>query len=365
MPRGRPQSWYSDQSDGPVIIEREPDVRTARSTSRQRPKKLTFDFKFLNPFKSRKPSARIVHQQVHRRRRRPHRPEFVGVRERVWEPRRSGESTPMSRDRPRNEFIPLPPRIPIHNQELDPIIEIVTPRQRRRPEVHQPRRNSFDPSMNNPPVRVFEPERISERERDRRRDAERFARQEARRRREAEEGRMTAEEEAERVHRAAVRERERRRQVEDITQRIGRVAINERENRREAEEEARRLAAEAQDAEARARQAEYALARERQFAERERAVRERQRRAEMEDRAEAEALLNRRRSVHVVQRDLPLVVDRGAEVLRRAQEEEHRRRENDDLLYRMERDRHRGLPRRQRSITIFEDDEDRRRHRRS
>ena len=358
MPRGRSHSWNRDQSDGPFIIEREPDVRTARPTRpRRQPKRLTFGLKFVNPFRSQRPSVRIVHQEVHRGRGRTDRPELVEVRERVREVMSSG--------RRRDDYVPLPPRVPIHHQDPDPIIEVVSPRRRRRPEVHQPRRNSFDLSMNHSPVRIFEPERSTEHERDRRRDAERLARQEARRRREAEERRRTAEEEAERVHRAAVRERERRRQVEDMTQRIGRVAINERENRREAEEEARHLAAEAQDAEARARQAEYALARERQLAERERAVRDRQRRADMEDRAEADALSNRRRSVHVVQRDLPLVVDRGAEVLRRAQEEERRRRENDELLYQMERERQRGLPRRQRSITIFEDDEDRRRPRRS
>jgi hypothetical protein len=65
--------------------------------------------------------------------------------------------------------------------------------------------------------------------------------------------------------------------------------------------EVRRLTAEAQEAEARARQAEYALAHEKQLAKRERAIRERRRRAELEDRAELEALLNRRRPVHVVQ----------------------------------------------------------------
>ena len=344
MFRGRSYSWHYDQSDGPVIIEREPDVRTTRPTRpRKQPKSLTFGFKFVNPFKSRKPSVRIVHQEAHRRRRRADRSEVVEVRER--ELRRSEESASMSPAGRQDEFVPLPPRIPIHHQDPDPIIEVVSPRRRRRPEVHQPRRNSFDLPMNHSPVRAHEPERIIARERDRRREADRFARHEARRRREAEE-------EAERVRRAAAREREHRRQVEDLTQRIGRVAINERENRREAEDEARRLAAEAQDAEARARQAEYTLARERQLAERERAVRERQRRAEMEDRAEAEALVNRRRSVHVVQRDLPLVVDRGTEVLREAQEVERQRREN-DLRYRTERDRHRDLPRRQRSITIF------------
>jgi hypothetical protein len=360
MPRGRSYSWASDQSNGPVIIEREPDVRTTRPTRpHKQPKKLTFGFKFVNPFKSRKPSVRIVHREVHRRRRRADRPDVVETRERNQERRRSEESTSMSRGGRPDEFVPLPPRIPIHYPDPDPIIEVVSPRRTQRAEVHQPGRNSFDLPMNRSPVRPSEPERIIARERDRRRDADRLARHETRRRREAEE-------EAERVRRAAARERERRRQVEEITQRIGRVAINERENRREAEEEARRLAAEAQEAEARARQAEYALARERQLAERERAVRERQRQAEREDRAEAEAeaLTVRRRPVHVVQRDLPLVVDRGAEVLRQAQEAERRRRD-DDLLYRMERDRHRDLPRRQRSITIFEDDDDRRRHRRS
>src|ERR1700722_12727320 len=122
-----------------------------------------------------------------------------------------------------------------------------------------------------------------------------------------------AEEEAERVHRTAVRERERRRQVDGLAQRMNRTAINERENRREAEG-ARRLAAEAQEAQDRVRQAEYGLAREREPAERERVVQERLRQAEREDlvkaRAEAEALAQRRRPVHIIQRELPLIVDR-------------------------------------------------------
>ena len=354
MSRGRHHSWNSDQSDGPVIIERARDVRTARPTRTLRqPKRLTFGIKFVNPFRSSKPSVRIVHQEVRQRRRTADRPEVIEIQERG-----PVESAFMSGDRRRDDFVPLPPPIPPHQQYSNPVIEVVSPDRRRLPEIHQTRRNSFDLPMNHSPVRVFEPDRVTERERDRRRDAERVARHEARRRREAEERRRAAEEEA-------VRERERRREVEALTRRIGRVVINERTNRREAEEETRRLAAEAQDAAARARQAEDALARERRLAEWERTIHERQRRAQMEDLAEEEAIRNHRRSVHVIQRDLPLVVDRGAEVLRRAQEEERRRRENEELLRRMERDRHRGLLRRQQSITIFDDDEDRRRHRRS
>jgi hypothetical protein len=119
-----------------------------------------------------------------------------------------------------------------------------------------------------------EPERVTERERDRRR-------QEARRLREAEE-------EVERVSLAAVRERERRHRTQEIAQRMERIAINERERRGEAEEEIRRLAAEAADADARARQAEAALLQGRRLAERERVVPEHQRQAEIEDRAEAD-----------------------------------------------------------------------------
>jgi hypothetical protein len=229
MPRGRSYFWDTDQSDGPVIIEREPDVRTTRpARPRKQPKRLTFGFKFVNLFKSRKPSVRIVHQEIRRPRQGADRPEFVETRERNREPRRSEESAPMSRGGRQGDFVPLPPRIPIPHQDPDPIIEIISPRPRQRPEVHQPRRNSLDLPMSRSPVRTYEPERIIARERDRRREADRQARHEARRRREAEE-------EAEQVHRAAVRERERRRQVDDLAQRIRRVAINERETRREAE----------------------------------------------------------------------------------------------------------------------------------
>jgi hypothetical protein len=370
MPRGRPYSWVRDQSDGPVIIEREPHVRTTRpARQRKQPIRLTFGFKFANPFKSRKRSVRVVHQEVHRGPQRADRPEVVDVREWEREPRRSEESASMSRDPHRDEFVPLPPRIPIQHQGIqhqgpDPVIEILPPNPRRTPEVHQARRNSFDFPMNHSPVRPYEPERIIERERDRRRNADRHARHETRRRREAEE-------EAERVRLAAVRERERRRRFQELTQQMERMAINERESRREAQEEARRLAAEAAEAEARARQAEAgarqaeaALLLERRLAERERVFHERQRQAEIEDRVrvEADAQNHRRRSVHIQQDPTPLV-DRGAEVLRQAQDAERRRRES-GTLFRIDRDRYRDVPRRQRSITLFDDDDDRWRYRR-
>jgi hypothetical protein len=121
-------------------------------------------------------------------------------------------------------------------------------------------------------------------------------------------------------------------------------------------------AAEAAEADARARHAEAALLLERRLAERERVVRDRQRQAEIEGRAEADVWNPRRRSVHILQHDLPPLVDRGAEVLRQAQEADRRRRGN-DALYRMERNRYRDAPRRQRSLTAFEDDDDRWRYR--
>src|SRR2546423_5078172 len=114
MPRGRSSSWDSDQSDGPVIIEREPHVRTTRPTRpHKQPKTLTFGLKFVNPFKSRKPRVRIVHEELHRQRRRDNRPEVVQIRGPEPEPegarRRSAESVHMSGGRP---FVELPPRIP-------------------------------------------------------------------------------------------------------------------------------------------------------------------------------------------------------------------------------------------------------------
>jgi hypothetical protein len=366
MPRGRPYTWVRDQSNGPVIIEREPHVRTTRpARHRKQTKRLTFGFKFVNPFKPRKRDVRVIHQEIHRGRQRADRPEFFDVRERERErePRRSEESASMSRAPHRDEFVPLPPRIPVHHQGPDPIIEVPPPNPRRTPEVHQGQRNPFEFPMNHPPGRAYEPERVIERERDRRRNADRLARQEARRRREAEEEAERVRLEAERVRLAAIRERERRRRAQEITQQMERMAINEREKRGEAEEEARRLAAEAADAEARARQAEAALLLERRLAERERADRERQRQAEIEDRAEADAWGRRRRSVHI-QQDLSPLGDRGAEVLRQAQAQEaERRRRESDILYRMERNRYRDVPRRQRSLTLFENGDDRWRYR--
>ena len=367
MPRGRPYSWARDQSNGPVIIEREPHVRTTRPTRhRKQPKRLTFGFKFVNPFKSRNRNVRVVHQEIHRGRQRADRPEAFEIREREREPRRSEESATMSRAPHRDEFVPLPPRI-IHHQGPDPI-EVLPPNPRRTPEIHQARRNSFDFPVNHSPVRAYEPERIIEHERDRRKIANRVARQEVRRRREAEEeaerARLEAERvrlEAEQVRLAAVRERERRRRAQEITQQMERMAINEREKRGEAEEEARRLAAEAADAEARAKHAETTLLLERRLAERDRADRERQRQAEIEERADADAWNRRRRSVHI-QQDLSPLVDRGAEVLRQAQEAERRRRES-DALYRIDRNRYRDVPRRQRSLTLLGDDDDRWRYR--
>ena len=346
MPRGR-HYWVRDQSNGPVIIEREPHVRTTRpARQRKQPKRLTFGFKFVNPFKSRNRNVRVVQPEIHRGRQRADRPEFFDVRGREREPRRSEESASMSRAPRRDEFVPLPPRIPPIHQGPDPGIEILPPNPRRTPEVHQgPRRNSFDFPINHSPVRVYEPERVIERERSLRRNADRLARQEVRRRREAEE-------EAERGRLAAVRERERRRRAQEMTQQMERMAISERERRGEAEEAIRRFAAEAAEAEARARHAEAALSLERRLAERER----------VRERAEAEVWNPRRRSVHILQHDIPPLVDRGAEVLRQAQEADRRRRGN-DALYRMERNRYRDAPRRQRSLTAFEDDDGRWRYR--
>ena len=53
------------------------------------------------------------------------------------------EAGSMLRSPHRDDFVPLPPRIPIHHPAADPIIEILPPSNpRRTPEIHQPRRNS-------------------------------------------------------------------------------------------------------------------------------------------------------------------------------------------------------------------------------
>ena len=98
MPSGRSYSWHTHQSDGPVIIEREPNVRTRRpARPHQKPKTLIFGFKFVNPFTSKKPSVPVVRQQICRRPRGPDRVEVVEVREPTREPGGSREPTPMSR----------------------------------------------------------------------------------------------------------------------------------------------------------------------------------------------------------------------------------------------------------------------------
>jgi hypothetical protein len=260
MPSGRSYSWRTHQSDGPVIIEREPNVRTRRpARPHQKPKTLIFGFKFVNPFTSKKPSVPVVRQQICRRPRGPDRVEVVEVREPTREPGGSREPTPMSRGGRHEDFVPLPPRIPIPRHDPDPIIEIVTPRERERPEIHQPRRHSFDFPMDRSPVRIPEPDRIAH-ERDLRRQASHQAKLKTRRRKEAER-------ETIRARQAAARDAERLREVNDFAEHFRRMAINERENRREAESEARRLAVEKREAEEIARQAEYAVELVRQLTE--------------------------------------------------------------------------------------------------
>ena len=192
---------------------------------------------------------------------------------------------------------------------------------------------------------MIEQDRIAH-ERDLRRQASHQAKLETRRRKEAER-------ETIRARQAAARDAERLREVNDFAEHCRRMAINERENRREAESEARRLAAEKREAEERARQAEYELGRERQLTEMA-ILQARLRQVEIDDRVDDEEYPLRRRPVRIVQPEMPFSVDRGTAVLRQAQEAERQRREG-ELLYRPERDRRRGLPRRQRSITIFED----------
>ena len=208
--------------------------------------------------------------------------------------------------------------------------------------------------MNRSPVRIPEPGRIIAHERDLRRQASHQARFETRQLKEAKRETVS-------TLQATARDAERLREVNDFAEHFRRMAINERENRREAESEARRLAAEKREAEERSRQAEYELGRDRQLTEMA-ILQARLRQVEMDDRVDDEEYPLRRRPVRIVQPEMPFSVDRGTAVLRQAQEAERQRRE--DELHRMERDRRRGLPRRQRSITIFEDDTNRgRRHR--
>ena len=348
MRRVRSRSADSDQSVD--IVKRRPRARAQivrRSSGRST--RLTVGLKLVNPFKSNKPTIHRVRQESPQRR----------VRRRAsfderWE---EGSGTDNIRAEPmcanrNDDFVPLPPPIPPFQQDFDPIVQVVEPRSRQRPRVyHHPRSRS---SHMSPHRSHHEPEVIFEPERTHRRDAER-TRQERQRRREAEA-------EAERVREAALRERDRRRraeadlrQAEDLTQRMERVAIQEREN-------ARRAAADAEEADALARRAEQELNRERRervLAERERAVLERHRAREREERAEAEAEARRRRplDVEIIQRNFPMGLDRdrGADVIRQAQETERRRREDDRLRrHGADRDRDGRRP----PIDIFDDDDD-------
>ena len=368
MSHRRSRSWQTDQSPAPVIVEREPSVRSDLPLRpKRRSKKLTIGFKFANPFRSRKTTTRRVLQSSPPRRVVVHQ-ERVDLRD--PEPQRSTTPTEfMFRSAHQDGFVPLPPPLSSYRQHHpDPIIEVRSPVGTRRPELHQfgPDRFGFPAEGRDFPQPLMrDPERVIARERDRRRDADRVARELEREARAERQRRRDAEAEAHRISTEAVRERDRRREVEDITQRIGRVAVQERESRRQAQEDARQAEAETQEAEERARRLERELnqvRRERTVAERERVVLERQRRQEEQERADEIARNARRRSVHIIQPDLPIATDRGADVIRQAQDAARRRRD-EESLYGHERDRHRRGPRRQRSITIFEDDNDRRRHR--
>lgn len=402
MPYGRSRSRDTDKSVGPIIIKRHPSIRTSIRTQapkhpKRRPKSLTLGFKFVNPFTSKGPIIRKSRPHAHVRL-----TEGVEVDEdSERNPERSEvRHEPMFRPARGDDYIPLPPPIPFAYEDQDPIIEIRAPRGGDRPQVHHHRRPMS--GQFSPEPRGHEPERIIERERDRRREADRLVKHERRRRKEAEA-------EAQRASQAATKQRDRRHVIEDITHQFERHAINERGTRLEAENQARRAAAAAEAAEARARLAERELEkerRERRLVERERTVLERQRQQELEDRAEAEAEarrqrpigvqivqhhfpvdreraalvrqrqqgwdervetaadapIQRRRGVQVVQRQFP--TDRGAELIREAQEAERRRREEEEGLYPMDREHLRDGFGRRRSISIYEDEDDRLRRRR-
>ena len=286
-----------------------------------------------------------------------------------------------------DESVHLPPRRRPIDSESD---------LKRKPDSHQPRRDSFDVPVGTSMLHADQPIIIEDRVRDRRRATDlavepiaaderayrAVLRSQERRREEAEEavrayraamkesGRRRENGEAaaaERAYRAVMREGERRRGDEEATHRVSRAAMREREFRRQVEdttlkeEEDRRVEMELRGRFLRERD----LAdRERRLAERERATLERHERAEMDHRAQgdAEARSRQRRSVAIVQQEQPSAPsNRGEEVIRRAQEDARRRRESHGLLV-PEIGRRRDVARRSPSITMFDDDDDRQRH---
>lgn len=316
MAPDRPRSAGFDIPFGPRIIERKPEAEVRElpiPKTEGRSKRLTIGFKFrdlFNPIKVEKIQPRPIL-------RRPEpafvQPEYVEMRE----PRRPRPPT--------NDFVPLSPPLlsPRRLPEPDiPIEELRSPR--RSPIIHSPpspyrehrRRRARSPSPN--PVREVETIRVRRLDKTDRGKAER---QRAR----------NAEEEAR-------FERERRLNLEDANRHLTDIALRERSQRH-------RLEREAQNADVQRRSAEIAAADlqrendrlelQRRLVEREAAVleleREREREEERERARDAlrypQDLFRPARDILRQTREAPRsTTDRGAEVIRAAQDANRRRR---------------------------------------
>lgn len=317
----RPRSVGYDVPFEPRIIERKPESEVCEVSLRKkkgRSKKLTFGFKFRELFRP----VRIERVQPKSILRRVEpvvvEPEYVELRE-PGRPRPS----PLRPQRPDPvDFVPLPPPVPSPRrrpEEEVPVVEIRSPRSPRRPVIihslspplreHRRRRA---PSTS--PVREVETIRIRRFDNT---DRERAERQRAR----------DVEEEV-RI------ERERRYDVEDVNRHLTEIAMHERSERRRAERDAENAAVQRASAEIAAADLQREngrLDRERRVAEREAAVLALERERERERLGDA---LRRppdgfrpARDIVRQPREAPRApADRGAEVIRAAQEARRHRR---------------------------------------
>jgi hypothetical protein len=317
----RPRSVGYDIPFEPRIIERKPESEVCELSipkKKGRSKKLTFSFKFRELFRSFR-TERVQPKSILRRVE-PElvEPEYVELRE-------PGRPRPPSLrpQRPHSDdFVPLPPPVPSPRrrpEEETPFLEIRSPRSPRRPPIiHSPstplreHRRRRAPSTS--PVREVETIRI------RRFDKTDRGRAERQRARDVEE--------------EARIERERRHDVEDANRHLAEIAMRERSERRRAEKDAENAAVQRASAEIAAADLQREngrLDRERRVAEREAAVLALERERERERLGDAlrrpqDGFRPAREVVRQPREGPRQPVDRGAEVIRAAQEARRHRR---------------------------------------
>ena len=324
----RPRSVAYEIPFGPRIIERKPESEVRDSSLpkiRRRSEKLTIGFKFRELFKI----ERVRPKSILRQRSEPEPelvdPEYVEMRE-PRQPRPPPVSS--TRTPPPDEFVPLPPPVPSPRRQPEeeaPIFDVRSPRwapiiHSSSPRLRQQRRR---------PTRPPSPEPVREVETIRVRRFDETDRGRAQRQRERD------------VKEEARIERERRHNAEDVNRRLAELALRERSERLEAERHARNAETQRRSAEIAAadlQQENEQLDRERRLAEREAAVLERERARERERVRDALGhpadIFPAARGAPQHTRDIPRPppTDRGAEVIRAAQEA-RRHRDGERISY--------------------------------